>query len=103
MQSMERYFTSQKLELLAHMASVRPSSSTTALLNECMKGSQNFNLAPLRITLKDKQEIRTKRYVTVTLEGLDLSKKCFISWYDTGNGLPELCYTISPGKRTNFL
>eukprot|EP01114_Cavostelium_apophysatum_P016190 TRINITY_DN4551_c0_g1_i2.p1 TRINITY_DN4551_c0_g1~~TRINITY_DN4551_c0_g1_i2.p1 ORF type:complete len:200 (-),score=28.40 TRINITY_DN4551_c0_g1_i2:560-1159(-) len=42
-----------------------------------------------------KQEVRTKRYISVTLEGFDLGKKkMLLSWYEHGNGIPENCYLL---------
>lgn len=51
-----------------------------------------------KIPASEKQEIRTKRYVNVIVEGLDLTqlkKKVILSWYHDGNGIPRSCYIIT--------
>jgi len=51
-----------------------------------------------------KQEVRTKRYITVTLEGLDLGKKkMLLSWYEGGNGIPDSCFLLVPQRQSNVI
>lgn len=54
---------------------------------------------PPQIKKVSRQEVRTKRYITVVIEGLDISnKKVILSWFESRNGIPLSCYILVPGS-----
>jgi len=63
-----------------------------------------ISLPPPQKDVCDKQEVRTKRYVSVTLEGLDLGEKRMVmAWYENGNGIPDSCYVLVPIRQPHII
>jgi len=63
-----------------------------------------ISLPPPQKEICEKQEVRTKRYISVTLGGLDCGdKRMVLAWYEHGNGIPESCYVLVPQRQPHVV
>lgn len=93
MEPTSQYVMPHRLNILALVSSSDLKSEEPKYLNVPPPSTPSIKKIAV-----EKQEIRTKRYVTVVVEGLDLSqikKKVILSWYTDGNGIPRSCYVIT--------